>query len=153
MKNYEDYLGYNLQEPKEGELLRGVSKRSFSSKSIVLTVATIFLFSRVIPLIVIGILLFIHTWVNIRNTRYFITSHRIIARVIGFDSIEFDIFLDDVKNVEMKQSFIGKKLNYGTILIHRVAINKPLRLKYVLNPLDFIKNIENELNESNNQYY
>ena len=71
----------------------------------------------VLLVVVIGLVFLVMAWVKVRSTEIAITNRRVIAK-FGFvkrDTVEIN--LDKVEALKVEQSFWGRMLNYGTVLI------------------------------------
>lgn len=67
--------------------------------------------------VVIGIFFLVAAWVRVRSTELAITNKRVIAK-FGFikrDTVEIN--LSQVEALRVEQSFWGRMLNFGTILV------------------------------------
>jgi len=71
----------------------------------------------VLLVVVIGLFFLIYAWIQVRSTEIAITNRRVIAK-FGFikrDTVEIN--LDKVEALRVEQGFLGRMLNYGTVLI------------------------------------
>ena len=71
----------------------------------------------VLLVVVIGLVFLVMAWVKVRSTEIAITNRRVIAK-FGFikrDTVEIN--LDKVEALRVEQGFLGRMLNYGTVLI------------------------------------
>lgn len=67
--------------------------------------------------VVIGLFFLAYAWIQVRSTEIAITNRRVIAK-FGFikrDTVEIN--LDKVEALRVEQGFLGRMLNYGTVLI------------------------------------
>ena len=67
--------------------------------------------------VVIGLFFLVYAWIQVRSTEIAITNRRVIAK-FGFikrDTVEIN--LDKVEALRVEQGFLGRMLNYGTVLI------------------------------------
>lgn len=67
--------------------------------------------------VVIGIFFLLYAWIRVRSTELAITNRRVIAK-FGFikrDTVEIN--LSKVEAVRVEQGFMGRMLNFGTILM------------------------------------
>lgn len=66
---------------------------------------------------VVGIFFLVFAWIKVRSTELAITNKRVIAK-FGFikrDTIEIN--LNQVEALRVEQTFLGRVLNYGTIIV------------------------------------
>jgi uncharacterized membrane protein YdbT with pleckstrin-like domain len=66
---------------------------------------------------VVGIFFLVFAWIRVRSTELAITNKRVIAK-FGFikrDTIEIN--LNQVEALRVEQTFLGRVLNYGTIIV------------------------------------
>jgi len=71
----------------------------------------------VLFVVVIGIFFLAVAWVRVRSTELAITNKRVIAK-FGFikrDTVEIN--LNQVEALRVEQTFLGRMLNYGTIIV------------------------------------
>jgi uncharacterized membrane protein YdbT with pleckstrin-like domain len=67
--------------------------------------------------VVVGLFFLVYAWIQVRSTEIAITNRRVIAK-FGFikrDTVEIN--LDKVEALRVEQGFLGRMLNYGTVLI------------------------------------
>ena len=67
--------------------------------------------------VVVGVFFLAAAWIKVRSTEIAITNRRVIAK-FGFikrDTVEIN--LDKVEALRVEQGFLGRMLNYGTVLI------------------------------------
>ena len=71
----------------------------------------------ILLVVVVGLFFLIYAWIQVRSTEIAITNRRVIAK-FGFVSRHtVEINLDKVEALRVEQGFLGRMLNYGTILI------------------------------------
>ena len=71
----------------------------------------------VLLIAVVGVFFLIAAWIKVRSTELAITNKRVIAK-FGFvkrDTIEIN--LNQVEALRVEQTFLGRMLNYGTIIV------------------------------------
>ena len=71
----------------------------------------------VLLVVVVGLFFLLYAWIQVRSTEIAITNRRVIAK-FGFikrDTVEIN--LDKVEALRVEQGFLGRMLNYGTVLI------------------------------------
>jgi uncharacterized membrane protein YdbT with pleckstrin-like domain len=86
--------------------------------------------------IVIGLVFLAMAWINVRSTEIAITNRRIIAK-FGFikrDTVEIN--LEKVEALRVEQGFLGRMLNFGTIIISGAGTSVA-PLKNIADPLGF----------------
>lgn len=67
--------------------------------------------------VVVGIFFLAVAWVRVRSTELAITNKRVIAK-FGFIKREtVEINLNQVEALRVEQTFLGRMLNYGTIIV------------------------------------
>lgn len=67
--------------------------------------------------VVVGLFLLIAAWIKVHSTELAITNRRVIAK-FGFikrDTVEIN--LEKVEALRVEQGFLGRMLNFGTILM------------------------------------
>ena len=81
-------------------------------------------FSLPLPLLLIGVgcigglLSFIHAWFKRWTTELAVTNRRIIYKRGFIRRHTIEMNMDKVESVDVDQSFWGRILNYGTIVVH-----------------------------------
>ncbi len=71
----------------------------------------------VLLIAIVGVVFLIAAWIKVRSTELAITNKRVIAK-FGFvkrDTIEIN--LNQVEALRVEQTFLGRMLNYGTIIV------------------------------------
>ena len=67
--------------------------------------------------VVVGLVFLAVAWVRVRSTELAITNKRVIAK-FGFIKREtVEINLNQVEALRVEQTFLGRMLNYGTIIV------------------------------------
>jgi uncharacterized membrane protein YdbT with pleckstrin-like domain len=75
-------------------------------------------FLGVLTLVVLlGLVFLVWAWVRVHSTELAITNRRVIAKFGFVKRNTVEINLDKVEALRVEQSFWGRMLNYGTILI------------------------------------
>jgi len=67
--------------------------------------------------VVVGLFFLIYAWIQVRSTEIAITNRRVIAKFGFVKRHTVEINLDKVEALRVEQGFLGRILNYGTILI------------------------------------
>jgi uncharacterized membrane protein YdbT with pleckstrin-like domain len=71
----------------------------------------------VLLVVVVGLFFLAVAWVRVRSTELAITNKRVIAK-FGFIKREtVEINLNQVEALRVEQTFLGRMLNYGTIIV------------------------------------
>ena len=86
--------------------------------------------------VVVGVFFLAAAWIKVRSTEIAITNRRVIAK-FGFvkrDTVEIN--LDKVEALRVEQGFLGRMLNFGTILISGAGTSVA-PLKDIADPLVF----------------
>jgi len=71
----------------------------------------------VLLVVVVGLFFLIYAWIQVRSTEIAITNRRVIAKFGFVKRHTVEINLDKVEALRVEQGFLGRILNYGTILI------------------------------------
>ena len=90
----------------------------------------------VLLVVVVGVFFLAAAWIKVRSTEIAITNRRVIAK-FGFikrDTVEIN--LDKVEALRVEQGFLGRMLNFGTILISGAGTSVA-PLKDIADPLVF----------------
>lgn len=74
-----------------------------------------------IPLLLIGVLILLYIWVNIRYTTYTITSQRIIVRRGWIGKMQNEIWIKDMRGVNLIQGVWQGMIDVGNISIGTAA--------------------------------
>jgi len=94
-----------------------------------------FLFS-LIPPFVFGLVLIPIAIINVVTTELAVTNKKIIGKTGWLRRISLDIPLNKLESINIDQSFIGRILNYGTIIIRGTG-GTSVKIPYIKDPLDF----------------
>jgi uncharacterized membrane protein YdbT with pleckstrin-like domain len=71
----------------------------------------------VLLVVVIGLFFLLYAWIQVRSTEIAITNRRVIAKFGFIKRHTVEINLDKVEALRVEQGFLGRMLNYGTVLI------------------------------------
>lgn len=71
----------------------------------------------VLLVVVIGLFFLLFAWIKVRSTELAITNKRVIAKFGFIRRNTVEINLGKVEAVRVEQSFWGRMLNFGTVLI------------------------------------
>jgi uncharacterized membrane protein YdbT with pleckstrin-like domain len=92
--------------------------------------------------IIIAIILLLRVYLAVKNSEYFISSHRVYAKYGTFSKTSFEIKNEWITSVAVHQGSLGRMLNYGDVVIsvpgHIVGtaamegVSDPLRVKALL---------------------
>lgn len=67
--------------------------------------------------VVIGLFFLIAAWIRVRSTELAITNKRVIAKFGFVKRNTLEINLNQVEALRVEQTFLGRMLNYGTIIV------------------------------------
>jgi uncharacterized membrane protein YdbT with pleckstrin-like domain len=71
----------------------------------------------VLLVVVVGLFFLLYAWIRVHSTELAITNRRVIAKFGFIKRNTVEINLSKVEAVRVEQGFIGRLLDYGTILI------------------------------------
>lgn len=74
-------------------------------------------------------------WINSKD-EFVITNKRVVAKVGVIRRIAFELQSEQVESIEIYQGFIGRILNYGTLMPTGIGASK-VRIGFVVNPFEF----------------
>jgi len=90
----------------------------------------------VLLVVVIGLFFLLYAWIRVHSTELAITNKRVIAKFGFIKRNTVEINLSKVEAVRVEQGFMGRLLNYGTILISGTGGSiEPM--PSIADPLDF----------------
>jgi uncharacterized membrane protein YdbT with pleckstrin-like domain len=89
-----------------------------------------------LPLYGLGLLFFLHAYLRYISTELAITNKKIIAK-FGFVSRDtIELLLPKVESIQVKQSFLGRMFNYGSVLVAGAGIPQA-PVPGISSPIDF----------------
>jgi uncharacterized membrane protein YdbT with pleckstrin-like domain len=71
----------------------------------------------VLLVVVIGIFFLAYAWIRVHSTELAITNKRVIAKFGFIKRDTLEINLGQVEALRVEQTFLGRMLNYGTIIV------------------------------------
>jgi uncharacterized membrane protein YdbT with pleckstrin-like domain len=138
----------------EGEKPYWYGRRSFMSMpgSIILGLILLLLGLPMLPVggdaaglgiifIIIAIILLLRVYLAVRNSEYFISSHRVYVKYGTFSKTSHEIKNEWITSVAVHQGSLGRMLNYGDVAISvpgyigtvaMFGVSDPLRVKAIL---------------------
>jgi len=116
---------------------------------LICTSNTIFFIIISFLVLLYGIFSAIKAWLTKITTEYALTNIRIICKLGILKTVSRGINLDMIESIGIIQSFLGRILNYGTLVI-RAKGSTVNRYNYIENPLEYKKNIEIKVSEQKN---
>jgi uncharacterized membrane protein YdbT with pleckstrin-like domain len=138
----------------EGEKPYWYERRSFKSMpgSIILGLILLLLGLPMLPagrdaaglgiiFIIIAIILLLRVYLAVRNSEYFISSHRVYVKYGTFSKTSHEIKNEWITSVAVHQGSLGRALNYGDVVISvpgyigtvvMFGVSDPLRVKALL---------------------
>jgi uncharacterized membrane protein YdbT with pleckstrin-like domain len=138
----------------EGEKPYWYGRRSFMSMpgSIILGLILLLLGLPMLPVggdaaglgiifIIIAIILLLRVYLAVRNSEYFISSHRVYVKYGTFSKTSHEIKNEWITSVAVHQGSLGRALNYGDVVISvpgyigtvvMFGVSDPLRMKALL---------------------
>jgi uncharacterized membrane protein YdbT with pleckstrin-like domain len=138
----------------EGEKPYWYRRRSFMSMpgSIILGLILLLLGLPMLPVggdaaglgiifIIIAIILLLRVYLAVRNSEYFISSHRVYVKYGTFSKTSHEIKNEWITSVAVHQGSLGRALNYGDVVISvpgyigtvvMFGVSDPLRVKALL---------------------
>jgi len=138
----------------EGEKPYWYGRRSFKSMpgSIILGLILLLLGLPMLPVggdaaglgiifIIIAIILLLRVYLAVRNSEYFISSHRVYVKYGVTSKTSFEIKNEWITSVAVHQGSLGRMLNYGDVAISvpghlgtvaMFGVSDPLRVKAIL---------------------
>lgn len=138
----------------EGEKPYWYGRRSFMSMpgSIILGLILLLLGLLMLPVggdaaglgiifIIIAIILLLRVYLAVRNSEYFISSHRVYVKYGTFSKTSHEIKNEWITSVAVHQGSLGRMLNYGDVVISvpgyigtvaMFGVSDPLRVKAIL---------------------
>jgi len=138
----------------EGEKPYWYGRRSFKSMpgSIILGLILLLLGLPMLPaggdaaglgiiFIIIAIILLLRVYLAVRNSEYFISSHRVYVKYGTFSKTSHEIKNEWITSVAVHQGSLGRALNYGDVVISvpgyigtvvMFGVSDPLRVKALL---------------------
>jgi uncharacterized membrane protein YdbT with pleckstrin-like domain len=138
----------------EGEKPYWYGRRSFKSMpgSIILGLILLLLGLPMLPaggdaaglgiiFIIIAIILLLRVYLAVRNSEYFISSHRVYVKYGTFSKTSLEIKNEWITSVMVHQGSLGRMLNYGDVVISvpgyigtvvMFGVSDPLRVKAIL---------------------
>ena len=98
--------------------------------------AGLVLLGLVLLIAVIGLFFLIAAWIRVMSTEIAITNRRVIAKTGFIRRSTVEISLEKVEALRVEQGFLGRMLDYGTILISGAGTSvAPIR--DIADPLGF----------------
>jgi uncharacterized membrane protein YdbT with pleckstrin-like domain len=91
--------------------------------------------------IIIAIILLLRVYLAVRNSEYFISSHRVYVKYGTFSKTSHEIKNEWITSVAVHQGSLGRALNYGDVVISvpgyigtvvMFGVSDPLRVKALL---------------------
>jgi uncharacterized membrane protein YdbT with pleckstrin-like domain len=91
--------------------------------------------------IIIAIILLLRVYLAVRNSEYFISSHRVYVKYGAFSKTSHEIKNEWITSVAVHQGSLGRTLNYGDVAISvpghlgtvaMLGVSDPLRVKAIL---------------------
>src|SRR5438105_72676 len=70
-----------------------------------------------LPLLGLGLLLFLAAWIKYRTTEFAVTDRRIIAKTGLVSRKTIEMFLDKIESLNVDQGILGRVLDYGSVTI------------------------------------
>lgn len=101
-----------------------------------------YMFYVIIGIAVVGAFIAAAIIMNWYMTTYRLTTKRVESKsgILGFH--EEEISLDDVQHVDVKRTFPGMILNYGSVLVHAAGSNANVEFTNISNPKMMANKIE-----------
>ncbi|MBN1331371.1 PH domain-containing protein [Candidatus Dojkabacteria bacterium] len=82
---------------------------------------------------------------------YIIMPKRVVYRTGFFSSDEKSYSIDNIQKVELRQSLLGKFLNFGTLVIYNPVLQYDIVLSDISNPRKYLEIINNLKEEANSR--
>lgn len=60
----------------------------------------------------------VRTYIRYKTTEFAVTNKRLVIKIGFFRCITSEFFLQKIENIQMQQTFVGKFLGYGTLIVH-----------------------------------
>ncbi len=92
----------------------------------------------------VGLYSFTKAYIAYESSEYGVTNKRVLMKIGLLDRSSLEIFLDKIEAVHVEQTFTGRILGYGSIVITGTGGSKDYFLN-VPEPLDFRKMIQQEI--------
>lgn len=96
----------------EGEVPIWFGQMSWAANWFLILLGVVFLI-----FFLLGVVFFILAWVNVITSEYFISNKRIFVKYGLISRTMNDIKMEWVTNTSLAQSFVGRILNFGNVLI------------------------------------
>jgi uncharacterized membrane protein YdbT with pleckstrin-like domain len=74
-------------------------------------------FGVILAPVVIGLVLLLIAWINVKSTELGVTNKRVIVKTGFISRRTVELNLQKVESVQVDQGFLGRMLNYGTVVI------------------------------------
>lgn len=74
-------------------------------------------FGVVLTPVVIGLLLLLIAWINVKSTELGVTNKRVIVKTGFISRRTVELNLQKVESVQVDQGLVGRMFNYGTVVI------------------------------------
>ncbi len=71
-----------------------------------------------------------------KNDEFAITNMRIIAKIGIIRRIAFELHIEQIESIEIRQGVLGRIMGYGTLIPHGIGASK-IRIKFVQDPFKF----------------
>jgi uncharacterized membrane protein YdbT with pleckstrin-like domain len=82
-----------------------------------------------------------------RATEIAVTNRRVIIKTGLFDRRSFEIMLPKVESIGITESFMGRMLGYGTVVIHGMG-GTPEPFEKIAHPSEFRKHVQEQADRS-----
>lgn len=93
-----------------------------------------------------GIAILIGAVINMRNSDFAVTTKRVIVKLGWLFVRSIEILFEKVESIYVEQDFLGRRLNYGTIIIGGTGGTKE-PFKEVFAPYEFRRKVQEQTSE------